>query len=480
MSWTDARGGVTLLVGASWGLRTFLQTRVVDSLRESLPVSVLASKTIASSLASGSQGLAVAPLPPTDLQRGPLGALHRRLLVHFFRTSTTATRRYTEKRVPAASWRSRLRRRLDALDARLLASQGSVARLRSRVQNELRRGEAYGAARRRLEEARPALVVSTVTYDEDEAVAALAARDLGIPTVAWINSWDNPTSKGPFLLAYDSYAVWSDAVASALRSNYPESAERPVAAVGAPHFDWYRDETLLLERGSWAEGLGLDPELPVVLYAGATPTLAAGEEEVVLHLAQRLSSADRPAQILLRPHPGDRSSRFRQAGLPANVVQAPEHRGARPGDDPLVATDDRVALVNAVRHADVVVNMASTMSLDAAYCDTPVVCVAWDPSPGARRQHEVEAYYSEFEHFASVVESGAVLLGRSIEELVQYVRESIDHPERRRLERRRIARHWCGPLDGASSRRLADHLRGLCSASVPLAAPGGASARPAT
>ena len=75
-------------------------------------------------------------------------------------------------------------------------------------------------------------------------------------------------------------------------------------------------------------------------------------------------------------------------------------------------TDDIEHLVRLLRDADVVINTASTLAIDAAVLDRPVVSIAYDPSGDLPYDRSVRRYY-DYTHMAHVVRAGAVKLAVS-------------------------------------------------------------------
>src|SRR4051812_35764742 len=62
-------------------------------------------------------------------------------------------------------------------------------------------------AEERLGELKPDLIISTGPYQFEQPGVFSAARKLGIPTVAYIPSWDNVTTKNRLVYKYDGYIV---------------------------------------------------------------------------------------------------------------------------------------------------------------------------------------------------------------------------------------------------------------------------------
>jgi hypothetical protein len=129
--------------------------------------------------------------------------------------------------------------------------------------------------------------------------------------------------------------------------------------------------------------------------------------------------------------------------------------------------DDLEHLVRLLRDADVVMNSGSTLAIDAAILDRPVICIAYDPAgtlPIGRNY--------EFTHIANVIREVAARLATSSEDLQQKVVTYLNHPDLDREGRRRIVEQQLGRVDGCSAKRtVAAILNLIQSESRPASAP---------
>ena len=106
--------------------------------------------------------------------------------------------------------------------------------------------------------------------------------------------------------------------------------------------------------------------------------------------------------------------------------------------------------------SDVVVNTASTISIDAISLDKPVVNIAFDLH---EREYfrSVRQYFNRV-HFQLVVKSGASKLAGSFDELVSHVRRYLANPELEPEQRACFAETMCHKVDGRSAERIASFL----------------------
>jgi len=343
------------------------------------------------------------------------------------------------------------------IPARLMAWTGCHQAFEERLNRLLLAYSRSPEASQRLRDSRPAVLVTTGPCRYEEPAVVAEAINLGIPVMALITSWDNVSTKGRIMFGYDGYLVWSEQMKRELHHFYPSSREVPVYVVGAPQFDVFFQERFQQSREEFCRTQGLDPSKPYILYALGSPNFLK-EHHGALAFAQRVQRGELgDIQVLVRPHPlfdnGKEAELLRDMG-PNVVVQNTGDAGK-----PLpVRTQDENQInewVNTFHHANVVVNLSSTVAIDAAFFDRPVVNLDFDPEPGQPNQTLVKDVNHLWTHFKPIAESGGVWLANDMDEVVHAVREYLSHPELHRERRRWMAECVCGFVDGQSGKRAA-------------------------
>ena len=115
------------------------------------------------------------------------------------------------------------------------------------------------------------------------------------------------------------------------------------------------------------------------------------------------------------------------------------------------------------------VNVASTIAIEAAICDTPVVNIGFD-GPEPRPLLDSAARYYRYTHYRPLVELEAVRVADSPEAMVELIRRSLDDPSLDRAGRARAAEELCYRVDGRASERVAEFvLRELARTRGPRA-----------
>lgn len=474
---------VLLVAPNGFAARALLRTDVLPTLLDGgARVSVLAPEDDALRSELGPRGVALEPLGDVD---GLVGAsLPRRTFTTLRYFTLGDGRRATTLRVKARTALGELAAehpvvaRLIGLGVRPLWGSRTLRRALLRLEIASDRADLHAEAFARR---RPDLVVATTPgLFTADAVVLREARRRACPTAAVVLGWDNPTAKGYRGAEVDLVVAWSKRMAAQLERHHDIPPER-IAIGGVPHFDRYLRPDGLLARDELFAALRLDPARRTILFTTPSPDLWTMNATVARALgeAAREGRLGDGAQVVVRPHPNFSLGRVREGvtALEAVAAEAPGVTLFEPalGDGALpIATTpadvDRLAALLA--HADVLVNVFSTTTLEAFLVDTPVVALSEDiAGAGNRRRPGGARAWDQFAHLEGLLHGGAARVAHSLEEMVALVAAYLADPALDRAARRRVAEEECGPLDGRSGQRVG---RLLLDA---VTAPGGHRAR---
>lgn len=309
------------------------------------------------------------------------------------------------------------------------------------------------------EKNRPSLIFNASHVHSRNATQAVeAAQWLGIPTATFIFSWDNLTSQGRIMRPYDHFIVWNDELKAQLLGMYEWVNPENVVVTGTPQFDLHFREEFHLTREEYCRQIGADSSRPMVLYTTGMANHMPGEPEIVEGIADILADfpeRERP-QLLLRVYAKDLTGRFEDLRQSRKDIVFID-----PLWEPAWLTpkyEDAYALINALRHCDVGINVASTVSLELCMFNKPVINVGYNPGSVPEDELSYADYY-EFDHYKPVVDSGAVQVAWNIEEMRKLITDALTMPETYRVRRNELIEHmFASTLDGNSSTRVAETL----------------------
>jgi hypothetical protein len=104
-------------------------------------------------------------------------------------------------------------------------------------------------------------------------------------------------------------------------------------------------------------------------------------------------------------------------------------------------------------HADVVVNVASTISIEACIFDTPIVNINFDGPGDTPFVKSARRYYS-FTHYVNITSRRAVRVAKSAEQLVADVAAYLADPSLDAAGRKQVVIDQCQLTDGRSAERV--------------------------
>jgi hypothetical protein len=400
----------------------------------------------------------------------PLGTYRERMVPFMLRHSlgyaqmcwadTQAMRFNREKRVKG-SWKTRAAHEAARRVGRVAASPGGLRLLDRWHCQVLSRASEVEYYRQLFRRTKPAVLLCSHQRPPSVLPPVLAARSLGIPTATFIFSWDNLTSKGRIAAPFDHYLVWSEHMRQELLRYYPDIPADRAHIVGTPQFEPHADRSLIWSRREFFERIGADPSRPLICHSGGDAGNYSDEQSHARVLLEAIRSGRirRNPQVLLRPAPVDDGSRYDgvRRDYPELIYARPAWVHTSPGDWSRVIPlpEDVQFLANVTHHADLNLSVASTMTLDFAIHDKPIVNAAFDvavPPPLGRPLWE---HYYQFEHYKPVVDIGAARFARSPDELVDHINAYLDNPALEREQRRRLVSLQIGaPLDESTPRIL--------------------------
>ena len=111
-------------------------------------------------------------------------------------------------------------------------------------------------------------------------------------------------------------------------------------------------------------------------------------------------------------------------------------------------------LADLLYNSDVVIAFASTLAIDAAVFNKPIVFIGFD---GDKRPYwqGLRRYY-DYDHQSSMLKTGGVKLAKNMEELIAFTKQYLNNPQLDEAGRKKIIQERCWKLDGKSGARLAE------------------------
>lgn len=384
-------------------------------------------------------------------------------MAHLFRFQTTAMREIIKMNRPRGWNAFAIRNRLSWMIARSLAKLGIQSQAGEIYESSLAKYTITKKYMKWLSKHEVDVLFFTHQRPPQIAPMAIAGKLLGIPTIAYIFSWDNLSSKGRMPVLFDRFMVWSNLMKSELLQFYSKLDSNDVAITGTPQF-----ETYVYEEFGWSRNqLNLYLNLPdsdsrrIICFScgdvSTSPNDAVYIEAIASAIINEVWAKD--LVLLVRTSPAEEASRFRELmdkypSIIWNVPDWPQSNSnhPEPWSQRVPTMNDIHCLKSILKHATVSVNMCSTMSLDFALWDKPVINPVFG-EVGNSSGLFPDRKYLKYDHYAKVIETGAVTICANADELITALRTSLEYPDKYYSERKKVLELQIGePLYGTSER----------------------------
>ncbi len=301
---------------------------------------------------------------------------------------------------------------------------------------------------------RPSLVFCAHLFDDQETQLLREAKRRGIKTIGFVNSWDKMTARGIMRLLPDQLIVFNELVKDeAMR--YADMPTRKIIVAGIPQYDWHVNYQPL-SKGEFFRKKNLDVSKKLVVYAPMGKTFSNSDWDIIdlLH-TWMVDGQVRSAQLLVRFQPNDFFDEAEMQKRPWLIYDRPGIRFSKErGVDWDMSFNDIRGLTDTLTNADLFICYASSMSVDAAIFDKPVINIDFEVRP-KELMSKSPTYFYKMTHYAKAARTGGIRYPKSKEEFLKDINDYLDNPKLDDLGRHKLVGEQCWKLDGHSSERVA-------------------------
>lgn len=289
---------------------------------------------------------------------------------------------------------------------------------------------------------KPDTVFVTDIQNEYDVRLAEEARGRRIKVVGMVRSWDNLTTKGLIRFLPDKLLVQNE-IAKEEAVCLHRIPIKSIEIVGIPHYDSYFQ----------ALGNQIAKSMKLALFAPTGDRYIKNNtvDRDILYLLDK--ALDENWQILVRLPPTDSVAFLDE--MKSNdrfIFDRPGATFKTHKNAELSLEDDR-RLAETLLQCDLIVSGPSTIAIDAAFFDKPVILIAFDGFENRSYLQSVGRYY-DYEHWRPVVESEAAKIARSQAEFSAAIDAYVKNPTLDKEARRKLAERFCFKVDGRSTERL--------------------------
>ena len=323
-----------------------------------------------------------------------------------------------------------------------------------------------------FEKYRPDLVVARTPGWRMDRYILREAASKGVRTVAAIAGWDNPSSYNLSGAPMDHITCWSEIQKEELVLGSDWNPQR-VNISGIPAYDGYFLRSWLIPRDEYFRQHDLDPQRKLLSYACSFETLHPNFPNMaaIIELVNHNELAE-PCQLLIRFHPNHfiKGSRFEAERLrtveyvkdmPLVHIVEPVSLGGGLGH---YSGEDMPEKASMMAYTDVFLTVYSTMVVETAIHDKPIISVTID-TPGGWNMKDVYSLpltaIGDWPTHQRFRQSGAGRVAANKEQVRQLVNYYLEDPAADAEKRRKFIQDECTFTDGSAGRRTGLYLLNL-------------------
>lgn len=305
-----------------------------------------------------------------------------------------------------------------------------------------------------FEKYQPSLIFSTDIFREEDVLFLREAVDRGIRTAGMVRSWDNTTTKGVLRVFPDGVVVNSPILKEELVRfhSYPE---KKIVVAGIPQFDaWLSGPTV--SRQEFFSQIGADAQKKLIMFAPAGTVLSDTDWQLCEILKKAMDDGRLPSdvQFLVRNHPQHPADLTRFQGDPRFILEVPGSRTkAHDFKGAELAPNEHDHLRNSVYYSEMIMYIATSLSLDATVYDRPQIIVSFDGYEHKPYVKSVHRYNRE-DCLANLVTLGGVKVAYNETEWVDAINTYLKNPKLDHEGRLKTADRHMFKIDGKAGQRI--------------------------
>jgi hypothetical protein len=308
-------------------------------------------------------------------------------------------------------------------------------------------------------EYKPVIFFATHATSYFEECLLRNVSNANIPSVLMILSWDHLSSKILLNRGFKSIFVWNELTKDEILRTYPHYRSEQIKVVGIPQYDLYATKPCIA-YDNWCRKYGLDSTRRTILFS-TMPQSRHEQQHIILEmLLKTIIEGKRlppDLQVLIKCHPFDDFKGYNEllnrfpVGIHRNSLNTLQSQ-----EDWSPTSFEMEASRDALYFCALNINIFSTLTIEAAYFNKPIVHIAFDPLP-IKNRIPCHEYYN-LDHFKPIVDTGASILAYSCEEMFEAINKFIITPELLAEQRKMLVKKFVGREVGTASKAVTGEL----------------------
>lgn len=295
--------------------------------------------------------------------------------------------------------------------------------------------------KRELSLADKVLLLSTDNL-ADKAILKFC-QNKNIFTSVIVHSWDNLPARGFLATRPDKLLVWNEVMKEEAKKLHGINPDK-LKIIGVPQFHFYKQLEDKVTRKDFLDFYKFDRDKKVITYTCSAVRVFPDEDLFLEKLIDYIKEIG--AVLVIRLHPGERREKFktRFSGIGDVLIDEPTGSFAAAIVNNVTAGNAGIyKFISLMKYSDVVINLASTITLDAVIYNTPVICPAFNLDDSLKGEWNNASDWYQSSHYKNILESRAITNPRSFAELKDDIKNFLDDKSYLSKERKKLAQDFC-------------------------------------
>ena len=441
-----------------WAVRNFFQTGIVDKLKRDFQIVVFAPPQIKEGIINQGYGDDLIFIVLNNLREPLSWRLFRQLKKKiYFESRESTTEAIWEKHTKRSFYKKVGGKIVGALLKAFKAT--TLLNLIETIDLKINKSSKLS---KEFILYKPAIFFATHASSFFEELLLRSAVMHNIPIVFMVLSWDHLSSKIVLSKKYHSIFVWNKLTKSEILQTYPFYKDEQIKVVGVPQYDIYKEKSKI-SYSEWCQKYGLDPNRKTILFS-TMPQVRHSEQHIILEnlLKTIVEGKFLPnnLQVLIKCHPFDDSNKydFLLGKYPISIYKSTLPPGL-PFEYWIPRKEEMYIARDSLYFCDININIFSTVTLEAAFFDKPIIHIAFDPHL-VKNRIPCKEYYN-FEHFKNITKMKAAKMVYSFEDLYKAINDYLKNPNLNNKERKDLVRTYFNIQPGLASDNVVKELVNL-------------------
>jgi len=314
------------------------------------------------------------------------------------------------------------------------------------------------------------VITNTIGHDALDEPILRIAKQMNIPTITFIASWDNVWKierlmKNNIPIAIpDHFIVWNSMMKEHLLRIIPEISEANIVIIGAPRMDYFAQKDRIASKQEVYTAFGLEDVSRSLIHIATTELYPMGY--IGRTIQRSIARGDIPDNpyIYASVHPGGVLKKHHELVDSGAVVR---FSPGRKDTIPLVSfryaptEKDIFFLLGVFMHASVLINHSSTVALESMIADVPVISVTYGMRFDWWGWYRSMVYRDFKQHYADLLSDEATYIAASPTDLIKNINAAIAHPDEKRSNRAMTVQKMITTTDGTASEKVLKYIVSL-------------------